>query len=243
MRWLIIAVIFLLPLAEAIDLGDFKWENGKITGKYMPAGLEGKISCYSKGRHIMDIIYRNDSIELSIQFFDALEKIIEKNPFLKKEIEETLLNINISGASFNVEYEGCIVELHDTPTRFLRIIADKIIVQDFPYNVTMVEENIVKLEKNNFSATLLSKHSIAIGKENITAYGEIMLISFSFEEERKLEDAFRSKTMGGEITIAGYSENKTDCISYFGNVKITPAKLSKGKIILNVDGDERSGGK
>ena len=63
MKWLALALILFIPLAGAVDLGDLKWEDGKITGKYMPAGLEGKISCYSKERHIMDIIYRNDSIE------------------------------------------------------------------------------------------------------------------------------------------------------------------------------------
>ncbi len=247
MRWLALAVLLFLPLASAIDIGDFKWEDGKITGKYMPAGLEGKISCYSRGKHILDIIYKNESIEISIQYFDALEKIIERNPFLKKELEEALvkqaMHINISGAAFEIEYEECKIELHDTPTRFLRVTCDKIVVSDFSYNVTKLEDNIVKMEKENFSATLLSDNTIVTNKENITAYGDLMLVSFSFEEERKMEDAFKNKTIGGEITIVDYSEDKVDSISYFGDVTITPAKLSRGKIILNITGDARSGGK
>ncbi len=238
---LIIALF--IPFSQAIDLGDFKWEDGKITGRYMPAGLEGKISCYSGGKHILDIIYQKDSIELSIQYFDALQQIIEKNPFLKKEIEESLLNITLSGAAFTVDYEDCIIELHDTPTRFLRVIADKIVITDFSYNVSIMDSNIIRLSKENFSATLFSEQPIEYKNGNITAYGEIMLVSFSFEEEKRIEDAFKNKTIGGEITIAGYDEKKVDYISYFGGVKITPAVLRKGKIVLNIEGDEKSGGK
>ena len=240
---IILLIALFIPLSGAMDLGDFKWEDGKITGRYMPAGLEGKISCFSNGRHILDVIYQKDSIELSIQYFDALQQIIEKNPFLKKEIEESLLNLTLSGAAFTVDYEGCVIELHDTPTRFLRVIADKIVITDFSYNVSRVDDNTIRLNKENFSATLLSEQPIGYNNENITAYGQIMLVSFSFEEEKRIEDAFKNKTIGGEVTIAAYDEEKVDCISYFGNVKITPATLEKGKIVLNIKGDEKSGGK
>lgn len=236
-------LLLLLPLAHALDLGGFEIEDGKLVGKYLPAGLEGKISCYSDGKHIMDIIYKNDSIEISIQFFDALQKIIKRDPFLKEEIQKALAPIKIKGASVTLEYGNCIVELHDTPTRFLKICSDKIVFSEMTYNVERIDKNIVKLRRDNFTATLISNSPIEIN-ENIIAYDEVMLVSFSYiEGEISLEEAFKNRVIGGEFTIVGYNENSTDYISYFGNISISPLKLEKGEIVLKVKGDIKAGGK
>lgn len=248
MKWLAILLLLAIPLTSAIDLGCFQQYDGKISGKYLPAGLEGKISCYEKGNHIMDIIYNNDSIEISIQFFDVLNKVVERNQFLKEELEkalmeEALAKINLSGASFNLEYEGCMIELHDTPTRFLRVKCDEIVISEFDYEINKTSENMLKMQKDNFSATLFSSSSIEVNDSHISAKNEIMLVSFSYAEEKNIEDAFEEKSIGGEITIAGYDESKIDYISYFGNVTVYPSEIKKGKIVLDISGDSKSGGK
>lgn len=248
MKWLALAILLIMPLASAIDLGGFQQCDGKITGKYLPAGLEGKISCYEKGEHIMDLIYNNDSIEISIQFFDILNKVVERNQFLKEELEKALMEealapINLSGASFELGYEGCIIELHDIPTRFLRVKCDEIIISGFDYEINKTSENMLKLQKTNFSATLFSYSPVEVNESCIIAKNEIMIVSFSYAEEKKIEDAFEEKSIGGEITIADYDENKVDYISYFGNVSVSLSEIKTGKIVLDVSGDEKSGGK
>jgi len=247
MRWFLlfaVAVIF-LPLSSAIEIGEVRVEDGKIMGKYLPAGLEGKISCYSGGKHILDMIYNNDSIEISLKYFGReIERILERNPFLKEEIEKSLMAINVRGASYEIEYAGCKVELHDVPTRFLRIIADEIVFSNLNYTIEKVDEHTIKLKKENFTAMILCKGKLAINGNAIYTTHEIMLISFAYQEEENIEDAIKNKVLGGEITIVSHDvKNGTDCISYFGNVSITPAKLEKGKVVLKVDGDEKAGGK
>ena len=247
MRWFFlftIAIIF-LPLSSAIEIGEVQVEDGKIMGKYLPAGLEGKISCYSGGKHILDLVYNNDSIEISLKYFGGeIERILERNPFLKEEIEKSLMAINISGAAYEIEYAGCRVELHDVPTRFLRIVANEIVFSNLNYTIEKVDEHTIKLRKDNFTAMILCEGKLAIDKNTIFATHEIMLISFAYQEEKHIEDAIKNKVLGGEITIVSYDvKNGTDCISYFGNVSVTPAKLEKGKIVLKVDGDEKAGGK
>jgi len=249
MRWLVLGLLLLLPAASAVDIGGFELDDGKIVGTYMPAGLEGTISCYENDNHIMDVVYRNDSIEISIHYFDALDKIISRNPFLKDELERALMEqaiapINISGtSSFNLEYGGCTIELHDIPTRFFRVICDKIVITGLDYTVNQQKENVVKLERDNFSATLFSDTSMEVSGNNITAYGNLMLVSFSYVEEKEIEHAFINKTIGGEITINGYSKNLTDYVSYFGNISVVPEALHRGKIVLSVTGEDKSGGK
>lgn len=242
MRLLVMLILFIFPFASAIDLGGFEQQDGKIMGKYLPAGLEGKISCYSNGQHIMDIVYKNDSIQLVIHFFKTLNRLVERDPFLKEEIKNALAPINIKGARFTLEYGGCTIELHDVPTRFLRIFADKIVFSNINYEVNKIEDNLVKLYKQNFSATLMSSKPIEVDK-NITAYDDIILVSFShFEEGEKIEEALKEKVIGGEIIIVGCDiKNDTDFISYFGNVTITPAKIENGKIILKINGDCEGG--
>lgn len=242
-KFVVLLILLFIPFASAIEIGGFEVENGKIVGKYLPAGLEGKISCYSNGKHILDIIYKNDSIELSIKYFGSLEKILERNPFLKEELEKSLVSLNISGAGYKIGYENCIVELHDVPTRFLRIKADEIIFSDLNYNISK-DENIVKLSKDNFTGMIFSDEEITINEKEIIAHKEIIFISFAYKEERKIEDAIKNRLLGGEITIVGYDPKKSaDNISYFGNVHIYPLKLEKGKIVLGVSGDEKAGGK
>ena len=237
-----VLILIALPYSMAIDLGSLEWKDGKLFGKYVPSGMEGVISCYSSGKHIMDIVYRNDSIELDIKYFDNLEKIIERNPFLKDEFENSIIPLNIRGSSFHIEYAGCVVELHDVPTRFLRVEADKIVVSGINYNVSVEDSNSLTLSGENFSAILISDGGIEYDGSIITAHSDLMLASF-MQEEEKLEESIRNRTMGGEITIMDYSVNDTDYISYFGNVSVVPAEISKEGIVLRVTGDHTSGGK
>jgi len=234
--------LLIMPYSMAIDLGDLEWKDGKLFGKYVPSGMEGIISAYCNGNHIMDIVYRNDSIELDIKYFDNLEKIIERNPFLKDEFENSIIPLNIRGSSFHIEYAGCIVELHDVPTRFLRVEADKVVISNMNYNVTVENEHSITLTGNNFSAILISDGDMEYRGGVITAYDGLMLASFAKEDE-KLEDSIKNRTMGGELTIMDYSINDTDYISYFGNVSVTPVKITDRGIILHVTGDHNSGGK
>lgn len=227
---------------ESFDLGKFEIENGKISGEYLPAEFE-KISCFSQGRHMMDIIYENNSIEISIQFSDALERIAERDPLLKEELKKAFMPIDISGPSFTVRYGDCTVELHAISIRFLKICADKIIFSSEGYTIQKIDENMIKMEKENFSAVLISDNHMDID-DNITAYGNLMLFSFSNIAKEEIKEAFKNKFIGGEITIDGYDiKNNTDSISYFGNVSIEPVSIGEKKILLNVKGDADSGGK
>ncbi len=237
-----VLILIALPYSMAIDLGSLEWKDGKLFGKYVPSGIEGKISCYVDNKNIMDIIYRNDSIELDIKYFDALEKIVERNPFLKDELENSLIPLNIRGSSFRIDYGGCIVELHDVPTRFLRVKADKIVVSGINYDVNVENNYSLFLTNENFSAILMSEKCINYDGNSITACGDLMLASFT-KEEKRIEGSVMNRTLGGELTIIDYDTNKTDFISYFGNVTIHPEKISKDGIVLNVNGDSKSGGK
>lgn len=249
MRWFVLSLLLLLPAASAVDIGGFELDDGKIVGTYLPAGLEGTISCYENDNHIMDVVYHNDSIEIAIHYFDALDKIISRNPFLKEELERALMQqamapINISGASsFNLEYGGCTIELHDIPTRFFRVLCDTIVITGLNYTITQQKENVVKLERDNFSATLFSDIAMAVNEDSIIAHDTLMLVSFSYVEEREIEHAFINKTIGGEITIHGYNKNLTDYVSYFGNVSVVPEALHRGKIVLSVSGEDKGGGR
>lgn len=248
MKLVVLALAFPLllafPAVSAFELGGFQIMDGsKIEGEYLIAGFEGVISCFSQGRHVMDIIYENDSIEISIKFFDTL---LERNPLLREEIKKAIMPITIKGSALTLEYDGCLIELHNTPARFLEVRADKIILSKLKYDINATDAHMIKLEGRNFSAILISNNPLSIDR-NITAYGCIMLFSYSLiggEDEKKIEDAFRNKYIGGEITIVGYDEkNETDCISYFGNISIQPIELREGKIVLKIRGENVSGGK
>jgi hypothetical protein len=70
-----------------------------------------------------------------------------------------------------------------------------------------------------------------------------MLVTFSHIQEKNIEDALKNKVIGGEITILDFDINETDYVAYFGNVSCKTKKISEEKIVLTVDGDEKSGGK
>lgn len=242
-------ILMMLPMTSAINLGGFEiTDDGSITGTYAPSGLAGTISCYVKDKHIMDVIYTNDSIDLSINYFDTLDMIVEKNPFLKENLEQALMKeafaaFNITNtSSFTMNYKGVVVELHDIPTRFLRVVCDKIIVNNIHYNITE-KDGMIKLEKDNFSASLFSTCPMKIEGDTVVAYKTLMLASFSYIQEKNLENAFCRETIGGEMTINDYTIQEADYVSYFGNVSVTTNILEKGKIALTINGDEKSGGK
>ncbi len=240
--YLLLAFIFISFEAHSIEIGGFRVEDGKISGKYLPAGLEGKISCYKEDKKIIDMVYKNDSIEISIQFFDTLEKIIERDPLLKEEIRKALVPINIKGAFFGFEYGGCVIELHDAPTRFLKVFSDKIIISEiYDYEINQINESLIKMEKENISIVLMSEKNLLFDGKNITAQDSMILASFYYSEE-KIEDAFLNKAIGGEIMIAGFDlNNETYSLSYFGEVTIEAINITQGRILLNVKGNSTSG--
>ncbi|MBC7081125.1 MAG: hypothetical protein H5T44_02610 [Thermoplasmatales archaeon] len=240
--YLLLAFIFINFEAQSIEIGGFKVEDGKISGKYLPAGLEGKISCYKEDKKIIDMVYKNESIEVSIQFFDALEKIIERDPLLKEEIRKALVPINIKGAFFGFEYSGCVVELHDAPTRFLKIFSDRIVISEiYGYEINKINESLIKMRKGDMGVVLMSDRNIFFDGENITAQDNMILASFYYSEE-KIEDAFLNKSIGGEIVIAGFDlNNETYSLSYFGEVSIEAINITQGRILLNVRGNSSSG--
>ncbi|MEM2715709.1 MAG: hypothetical protein QW762_03275, partial [Candidatus Thermoplasmatota archaeon] len=236
-------VMFLISIgAKAIEIGEIRVDDGKITGKYLPAGLEGKISCYKGDRKIIEMVYKNDSIEVSIQFFDTLEKIVERDPLLKEEIRKALLPINIRGAFFGFEYSGCIIELHDAPSRFLKIFSDKIMISEiYGYEINLLNEKLIKMKKENMSVVLMSDENLFFDGENITANNNIILASFYYSEE-KIEDAFLNREIGGEIIITGFDlNNETYSLSYFGEVSIEAIAIANGRILLNIKGNSTSG--
>lgn len=247
MKLLAIFITFMLfvPFVSAFDIGGFEIKDGDLIGKYHPAGLEGcTISCYTN-KHILDIVYKNKSIDITFEFLDdpILKKLVERDTTLKDEMEKVLMNktLHMRGSEISFDYEGCKVELHDVPTRFLKISANKIILQNGKYELNRIRQNEIKLEKENFTSILISDNPLKIEGNNITAYGNIMLASFSLSPEHsKIENAFVERRIGGEVFIIGKKEN--DTISYFGNVSISP-KISGNKIILKVKGDEGKGGK
>ena len=250
MKWLaiIIASLFFIPLANAFQLGGFEIKDGSVIGKYAPAGLEGcVISCYTD-KHVLDIVYKNDSIDVTFDFLDdpLIKKLVNEVSSIKDSLEEELMNktLRITGPRISFEYpiNGCKVELHDTPTRFLRIETNKVVIHDNGnYTINRINENELKLEKSNFTSFLVSSHPIIVDGNNITVYGNMVFVSFSLNE-KVMESAFLNKTIGGELFIAG---KETDYISYFGNVSVSVDNnsLSKGKIILRVKGDNGEYGK
>lgn len=230
--------------------------EGKLIGEYSPAGLEGKISCFSHGRHVLDIIYASDSIELSINLFDpALQKIIDRENLLKEEIKNVLLQrllnatktIYIKTPRFDLKYDDCQIELHDCPTRFLKILCDEIVVSIPSYEIQRVDNYTVRLIKDNLTATLLSENGLIVHNGNITAHGDIILISFSYIPDenikKDIEHAFKNRIIGGELSVMGYEENKVDSISYYGDVYIEPVVVREGRISFNVSGNEEMGGR
>ncbi|MBC7129339.1 MAG: hypothetical protein H5T45_06390 [Thermoplasmatales archaeon] len=236
------AMLLISIYTQAIEVGEFRVDDGKLTGKYLPAGLEGKISCYKEDKKIIEMVYKNDSIEISIQFFDALEKIVERDPLLKEEIRKALLPINIRGAFFGFEYGGCTIELHDAPSRFLKIFSDKIIISEInDYEINPVNEKLIKMKKENISVVLMSDENLFFDGENITAKNNLILASFYYSEE-KIENAFSNKEIGGEIIIAGFDlNNETYSMSYFGEVSIEAVNITEEKVLLNVRGNSTSG--
>ena len=244
-KLLIYSLLILLLISfevKSIEIGEFRVEDGKITGKYLPAGLEGKISCYKEGKKIIDMIYKNDSIEISINFFDALEKIIERDPLLAEEIRKALIPISIKGAFFRFEYYGCIVELHDAPTKFLKICSDRIIISEISeYEINSINETSLKMVRGNLSVLLMSDKNLFFDGENITARNNLILASFYYFDE-KIEKAFINKSIGGEIIIAGFDlNNETHTISYFEDVWIEAINISKERILLSIEGNSASG--
>ena len=245
---LLIAFIFIAPFASAFEIGGFEIKDGNLTGKYFPSGLEGcVISCYSN-THVLDMIYKNKSIDITFEFLDdpMIKKLIEWNSALKEEMQRALMNktISIAGPSISFNYEGCRVELHDSPTRFLKIYTTKIVIHNGGYGIKRIKSNEIKLEKDNFTSILMSTEPMEIHGKNITAYHNIMLVGFSFiNEKESIENAFVNKTIGGEISIAGRNKNETDFISYFGNVTINATLPKTNEIVLKVSGNEGEGGK
>ena len=258
MRWLPLAIALLLfiPFASAFEIGGFEIKDGNLIGKYHPSGLEGcTISCYTN-KHVLDIVYKKDSIDLKFDLIDdpLLEKLVNANPVLKDAIEKDIVNrtIRVKGPKLSIEYppNGCKVELHDTPTRFLKIETNKIVIQtNGEYKIERIgqRENEVKIEKNGFTSFLLSNNPVLIEENNITLYGNMVFASFSLEEpmkaeQEKIEKAFLDKNIGGEVYIYG---KQTDNISFFGNVSINVDKsmLEKGKVVLKVRGDDEEYGK
>lgn len=244
----LLIVPFITLTAGAFEIGGFEVHDGDLKGKYLPAGLDGcTISCYTN-KHVLDIVYRKNSIDLSFEFFDdpVLKKIMERESLFKEDIKRALMNktLHINGARVSFEYEGCNVELHDAPTRFMKIYTNKIVIRNINYTIERVKENEIKLVKDNITGILMSDAPMQIDGNNITCYHDVMLVSFSLPQikhvENDLLDGFMNKMIGGEVTIAGAKSN--DTISYFDNVTIKPV-VKNGKILLTVSGDENKGGK
>ncbi len=250
---ILIAFTLLIPFASAFNIGGFEVKDGNLIGKYHPSGLEGcVISCYTN-QHVLDMIYKNDSVDIKFDFINdpLLKKIVNANSVLKDALEKELINktLRIRGPRISFEYppNGCKVELHDTPTRFLKIETNKIIIHtNGKYNIERVNQrqNEVRIERNNFTSILLSKNPITVEGNNITIYGNMVFVSFSLKNpiRKKIENAFSNGSIGGEVFIDG---KQTDNISYFGNISINvdKAMLEEGKIVLNVKGDNGEYGK
>lgn len=250
---MLIAFILIIPFASAFDIGGFEVKDGNLVGRYHPAGLEGcVISCYTN-QHVLDMIYKNDSVDIKFDFLDdpLLKKLVNANSVLKDAIDKELINktLRIKGSRISFEYppNGCKVELHDTPTRFLKIETSRIIIHtNGKYNIERVDQrqNQLRIKKDNFTSILLSTNPMMVDGDNITIYGNMVFVSFSLKNpvRKKIENAFSNGSIGGEVFIAG---KQTDNISYFGNISINVDKtmLEKGKIVLNVKGDDGEYGK
>jgi len=245
---MLLLVPFMTMMAGAFEIGGFEIQDGDLKGKYLPAGLDGcTISCYTH-KHVLDIVYRKNSIDLTFEFCDdpILKKIMERESLFKEDIKRALMNktLHINGARVSFEYEGCSVELHDAPTRFMKIYTNKIIISNINHTIQRVKENEIKLIKDNLTGILMSSLPMSIDGNNITCYNDVMLVSFSSAPMKHVEnallDGFMNKMIGGEVTIAGSRSN--DTISYFDNVTIKPV-IKHDSIVLTVSGDENKGGK
>jgi len=248
---LLLVLLFFMPFVTAFDIGGFHIEDGNLKGKYHPSGLEGcVISCYYSDKHVLDMVYKNDSIEITFEFLSdpILKRLISRDAPLKEALERELMNktIRITGPRTSFEYPpgGCKVELYDIPTRYLKIETDRIVIHNNEYRVRVINDKEIKLEKANFTSILMSENPITVDGENIQLTKNMIFVSFSFHDEmdKKMENAFSNRTIGGEVFLMN---GKCNFVSYFGNISINfdNSSLSREKVVLYVRGDDGEGGK
>ncbi len=240
------------------DVGNFcQYGSDGIEGKYALSGLEGcVISVYSAdGSHLLDIIYRADHIEMHFQIIDdaLLKKLLEKEEWLKDYINElSYKKMTFEKPEISFTYGNCSIEMHDTSINFLRICTTGNIVFSnmSGYNIKN-EGNVVELSKGNFSGTVISSHVIKEENGKLIADRYIMFrgtdttpLPGETEKLRTVDEAIKSGTLGGEITIVrdnnGY---RADNISYYGNVTISNRTLTFHKAEFIVSGDDHTTGK
>ncbi|MEA2053918.1 MAG: hypothetical protein U9O96_02195 [Candidatus Thermoplasmatota archaeon] len=242
------------------DIGNFgQCESGGVTGKYAISGLEGCIiSVYSDNEsHLLDITYEAGRSEMYLQILDneLLDKLLEKEGWLKEYIcKLSYKKLTFEGSQCKYSDEDCSIEMHDTSIQFLKICTtgDIIFSNLQGYNTKKIKDNIIELSKENFSGTIVSNYMLEEKSGGIVAHRTAMFrgvdtkpLSDGTEEMKTVEDAIKTGSLGGEITIIKEGgEYKVDSISYYDNVtignKTTPTSK---KAEFTVSGDEHTAGK
>ncbi len=241
-------------------VGNFcQYGSDGIIGKYALSGLDGcVISVYSaEGAHLLDVIYKVDHIELYLQVMDnkIIEKLLGEEDWLKVKDyinEISYKKLTFEGSQCRYSDGNCNVEMHDTSISFLKICTtgDIIFSNLSGYNITR-EGNVIELSKENFSGVIISNHMLDEKEGNIIASREIMFrgtnlepLSDGTKNLRTVEEAIRTGTLGGEITIVKEDgKYKVDSVSYYSNVTIENGTLTSKKAEFVVSGDDHTTGK
>jgi hypothetical protein len=264
---LIFIVVFFLPAEEAysyengeslFDIGNFAVTNDwEIQGTYVPSGLKGcKISTYAENdRHIMDIIYNSNSIDVYLEVFsDSLFKTVIERGFLERE---KLVKISFTGGPrILFTYENCSVEMHDSTLTFLKIKSTgKIVFSNLTgYTLSKFSKNIACATKGDFHSTIIGDNELVLEDEKIITNGGIVFrgITISpdeyphFDKILTVENATNEGILAGEITVVKRGD-EFDWVStsYYNNVTIglVDSETSSKKAKFVVSGDDHAPGK
>ena len=237
------------------DIGNFKMTEGwEIEGTYLPSGLEGcNISVYSNNKHVMNIVYKSDRVDVYLKIFDdTLLKTMLKRGVIERE---SLLKISFSGPQIFFTYNNCSVELHDATIRFLRIQSPgKIVFSNLTgHNITKTSGTVATLRKGDFCGMIIGSKDLAVNDGEVVVNGEAMFRGITLQSNEPhakeiltIEDALKCGSLGGEITIVKEG-NKVDWIStsYYNNVTIELMNdtMTDKKAEFIVSGDEHTAGK
>jgi hypothetical protein len=251
------------------DIGSFRsYETGGVIGEYaeQPEGLI--ISVYAAdGSHILDIGYSDGGIDLYFQVLNdaVLKMLLEEEEWLQEYADKlSYLPLHFQGDSTCIyQGENCMVEIHNTSVRFLKIHATGDIVFSNLGNYTVTprphRSTSINISQDNaagetvFSGKIISSNELSCHNDTtIIAHRTAMFRGVetgTLEDEepiRTVAGALEAGTLGGEITVVKNGQGyKTDAISYYANVTVTAVedKISSRRIAFNVSGDSHTTGK
>ncbi|HDS59681.1 MAG TPA: hypothetical protein ENN54_05250 [Thermoplasmatales archaeon] len=259
---LLTGAVAAIPLNDGDDryfyVGEFRqYEASGIQGTYALSGLQGcGISVYTAdGSHLLDITYRADHIDISLQVLEntVLNKLLEKEQWLEQYMRDIAFqHLSFEQPEIRFTYGNCTIEMHDSSITFLKIYTTGPIVFSglCDYTLNHSAGHVVQVTKENFSGAIMSSQPLCVHDGTVIAQKVAMFrgsTASSSQERQKtetVERALEAGLLGAEITVVradgGY---RTDAISYFNNVTIRNGTLNPNRAEFTVSGDHYATGK